>query len=86
MYNLNNIINGYIGKNLNKLGLLNTKRKQMGIDRFNTCLKCELFDNGYCNPEKRIKNMTTGKSIEGCGCNLSAKVFCEECTCPADKW
>jgi len=64
--------------------------KQLFLIRYyninNPGVNIELFNNGYCNPEGKIENIKTKEIVEGCGCNLSAKVFCKECSCPANKW
>jgi len=86
MLNIKDIVEGYLHKNLNKLGLANEKKKKLAKDRMTICVQCVLFNNGYCNPEGKIENIKTKEIVEGCGCNLSAKVFCKECSCPANKW
>jgi len=81
---IENIIEGYL-KRRNKESLSKSDR-DLAVSRLEICNKCPLFVNNVCSTQGEIWNAKEKKIVKGCGCNLLAKVFCKECSCPADKW
>ena len=84
--NVKQILEGYTKKNLAKIKLLSQETRDLSEKRYAICLACTLFKNNRCNPDKTIVNIKTNELVKGCGCNLSAKVYCKECHCPANFW
>lgn len=82
--NVLNIIEGYSKKNI--LSNITEEAKLLAKNRYTICLSCELYIKDRCNTNKTITDITTGTLVKGCGCKLSAKVFCEKCSCPAHRW
>lgn len=54
--------------------------------RMTICNGCPLNENGWCNTEKTIKDLKSGKDVKGCGCNLKCKTALLSSNCPAHKW
>jgi len=54
--------------------------------RLSICESCPIYINGRCDRDSTIEHMVTGEIVKGCGCNMKTKVYCEECSCPAEKW
>ena len=77
------IAEGYLKEGLKSF--LPKEDKELAEKRMHICVQCPLFDKGTCNPNKKIKNKE-GLFVNGCGCNMKKKVFCKECSCPAQKW
>lgn len=54
--------------------------------RLTLCNGCELNEDGWCNTDKTIVDLKTGKPVKGCGCNLKCKTALLRSHCPAHKW
>jgi len=39
-----------------------------------------------CDPRKQGKNVKTGNTVNGCGCNIAAKTMSPGSSCPLGKW
>jgi len=76
---LEHIVKGYANNTLSKVGLLDPEKERIAKARLAICEDCSIFDKSTrkCSREKG-----------GCGCNMDAKVYCMECSCPAPekKW
>lgn len=97
MFNsLNNILEGWANNIKNNFGLLSPELKSKGEKRLLICNNCTMRDGntcsrkreGICNVDFKYKNELRfkGKIYKGCGCSLSAKALCEDCSCPLGKW
>lgn len=54
--------------------------------RLSICESCPIYINGRCDKDSTIEHIVTGETLEGCGCNMKIKVYCEECSCPKGAW
>ena len=86
MLNFNHIINGWANLLKSKLHLLDQSFKEVAELRLMNCHKCHLRDGLICSTNRKGINMITGKLTKGCGCVITAKVMCEQCSCPLLKW
>lgn len=95
---LKNIINGWANNIKNELGTLDSNIKERGEKILLICDSCDLRVGNKCSTLKKgkavqdffykVENQQRKKEelYKGCGCNLSAKVLCDECQCPLGKW
>ena len=93
---IKNILEGWANRVKDELNLLPDDKKQISENRLLICNSCPLRSGNSCstskegiavktfkyNGQERIK----GKVYSGCGCNLSAKSLCMDCSCPLGKW
>lgn len=54
--------------------------------RLKMCRDCPIYNNGSCDASQTIKNVRTGKDVQGCGCNIKCKTALKSMSCPAEKW
>lgn len=97
MSTISNILEGWGNSIKDKFNILdNPPLKAKSEKRLLICDTCSLRDGnscskkreGICNVDFKYKNELRfkGKIYKGCGCSLSAKALCEDCSCPLGKW
>lgn len=94
---ISEILEGWGNSIKDKFGLLNDPElKAKSEKRLLTCNVCTLRDGNTCSKkrtgvciedflygdEPRFK----GENYKGCGCMLSMKSLCNNCSCPLNKW
>ena len=60
--------------------------QKLADERFKICNNCPIRKGNVCDPKQMIENVVTKQMVNGCGCNLKAKVLSPESKCPASKW
>lgn len=93
---MNLIIQGFTNLIKSKLGFLDENTKRIAEKRMDTCLNCPLRTDNKCDSNKQgevVKNFNydgefraAGQLVNGCSCNLAAKVLSMDSLCPLGKW
>lgn len=94
---LSEILEGWGNSIKDKFNLLNDPQlKAKSEKRLLICDSCPLRDNNTCSKKRQGECVEDflygdqprfkGEFYNGCGCSLSAKSLCDNCSCPLGKW
>jgi hypothetical protein len=82
---LKHIAEGWFNSFLSSINMLDESMKKLGETRASICINCPVRTEHLCDSQKSHRDKT-GKTFNGCGCHIHAKVLCEGCQCPGGFW
>jgi len=83
---ISQIFTGWANYVKDRFDALDPRVKELSESRLKSCDVCHMRSGLKCDPKKQGKNIKTGNTVNGCGCNIAAKTMSPGSSCPLGKW
>ena len=83
---ISQIFTGWANYVKDRFDALDPTVKELSETRLKSCDACHMRSGQKCDPRKQGKNIKTGNTVNGCGCNIAAKTMSPGSSCPLGKW